>query len=138
MTNPFAGKWTYRSLLNDPDINTSFDKLAFGRGTIEIFDDPDMTFLRGTIGGPGWQLRLNGSRAYGSPMAVRFQGKGVVGAAEWIYDYQGYLVPHWPNGVQQRPAMVGTIVRTIPHPGRSKGVVNPAGVTASWYAVKQD
>ena len=25
--NPFVGRWTYRSLLNDPDIDKSFDEL---------------------------------------------------------------------------------------------------------------
>jgi hypothetical protein len=35
-TNPFVGKWTYRSLVNDPNINTNFDKLEFGRGTLEF------------------------------------------------------------------------------------------------------
>jgi hypothetical protein len=69
-------------------------------------------------------------------MSVRFQGKGVVSGEEWIYDYEGWLVPAWPNGVQQVPAMVGSIVRTIPHSGSQPGTVNPAGVVASWYAVK--
>jgi len=32
--NPFVGHWTYRSLLNDPDVNTAFNNLEFGRGTI--------------------------------------------------------------------------------------------------------
>ena len=34
--NPFVGTWTYRSLLNDPDVNKDFNKLEFGRGTIVI------------------------------------------------------------------------------------------------------
>ena len=53
--------------------------------------------LSGTIGGPGWSLALHGSFGYGSPMQVRFQGKGLVGGEEWIYDYIGWLVPVWPN-----------------------------------------
>jgi hypothetical protein len=28
---------------------------------------------------------------------MRFQGKGMVGGEEWIYDYIGWLVPTWPN-----------------------------------------
>jgi hypothetical protein len=94
--NPFVGKWTYRSLLNDPNVNTDFDKLEFGRGTITIEEGP-MDLLTGTIGGPGWSLALHGSRAYGSPMQVRFQGKGIVSGSQWIYDYVGWLVPVWPN-----------------------------------------
>jgi len=133
--NPLTGSWTYRSFLNDPDISKAFNDLEFGRGTI-VIDEAPMAVLRGTIGGPGWSLALKGSRAYGSPMQVRFQGVGVVGGAQWIYDYEGWLVPDWPNGVDQVPAIVGSVIRTIPHPGSGPGVVNPAGVVCSFYAVK--
>jgi hypothetical protein len=135
--NPFVGKWTYRSLLNDPGIDTDFDKLEFGRGTIAIEEGP-LDLLTGTIGGPGWSLKLHGSRAYGSPMQVRFQGKGTVSGAEWIYDYIGWLVPVWPNSdsARQRAAIVGSVTRTVPHP--SNGGTAPAGVVASFYAVRAD
>jgi hypothetical protein len=159
--NPFVGNWTYRSLLNDS--NQFFDPIAaalsdpdklqkdpkqcllylqqvfglfFGYGTISIVEAP-INILTGTIGGSGWSLDLTGSRSYGNPMEVQFQGKGLVGGSDWIYAYVGYLVPHWPNGVQQRTAMVGSIVRAIPHPSGNGGV-SPAGVVASWYAVKQE
>jgi hypothetical protein len=133
--NPFVGKWTYRSLLNDPDAATSFDKLQFGLGTIEIKDAPP-ALLVGTIGGDGWSLVSHGSRSYGSPAQVRFQGKGLVGGEEWIYDYIGWLVPVWPNSTNllQRPAIVGSVTRTIPH-SSSGGGTAPAGVVASFYAV---
>jgi hypothetical protein len=135
--NPFVGKWTYRSLLNDPDINTDFNKLEFGRGTI-VIEEAESQLLKGTIGGPGWSLTLHGSRAYGSPMQVRFQGKGIVSGEEWVYDYIGWLIPVWPNSdaIKQRPAIVGSVVRTVPH--SSNGGVAPAGVVASFYAVRQD
>jgi len=135
--NPFMGSWTYRSLLNDANITKDFNSLEFGRGTIVIAEAP-MQVLRGTIGGPGWSLELHGSRGYGNPMQVRFQGKGVVGGELWIYDYIGWLVPDWPNsdGRLQQPAIVGSVVRTVPH-SNSQGGTNPAGVVASFYAVKQ-
>lgn len=101
--NLFVGNWTYRSLRNNPDINTAFNGLEFGRGVLVIepaaFDE-----LVGTIGGPGWSLALHGSRGYGSPMSVRFQGNGIVGGQEWIYDYIGWLVPVWPTVL--RPSSV--------------------------------
>ena len=144
--NPFVGSWTYRSFRNDPTpfldggptdaVKDELYGLVFGNGTITIREGASQ-ILHGAIGGPGWQLELTGSRSYGNPMEVRFQGKGVIGGAQWIYDYVGYLVPHWPNGADQRPAMVGSIVRAIPHPGDG-GTVHPAGVVASWYAVRQD
>ena len=133
--SPFVGSWTYRSLLNDPDVNTDFDQLEFGRGTI-VIDEAAMQTLVGTIGGPGWSLALAGARSYGNPMHARFQGTGIVGGEKWVYDYEGYLVPNWPNGVGQAPAIVGSVVRTIPHSGSQPGTVNPAGVVASFYAVK--
>lgn len=135
--NPFTGNWTYRSLLNNPDVNQAFNNLEFGRGTITINEDA-MQLLSGTIGGPDWSLTLKGSREYGTPMRVRFQGTGIVNGEQWIYDYEGYLVAHWPNGVQQRPAIVGSVIRTIPHSGSEPGTVAPAGVVASFYAVKTD
>ena len=135
--NPFVGTWTYRSLLNEPDVTTDFDKLEFGRGTI-VISASSSTTLGGTIGGPGWSLDLHGSIGYGSPGQVRFQGKGLVSGEEWIYDYIGWLVPVWPNSddTLQRAAIVGSVVRTIPHSGSSPGTINPAGVVASFYAVR--
>jgi hypothetical protein len=134
--NPFVGSWTYRSFLNDPDIAVDFDKLEFGRGTIVIEEAPQQILL-GMIGQAGqWSLALKGSRQYGTPNRARFQGVGVVGGEKWIYDYECYLVPHWPNGVDQRPALVGSVVRTIPHSGGEPGTVAPAGVVCSFYAVK--
>lgn len=132
-----AGVWTYRSLLNDPDLATSFDQLEFGRGNIAVEDAP-MGVFEGRIYGPGWGLELNGSIGYGTPWSVRFQGKGVVGGEQWIYDYIGWVAPPWPNGIDQRPAIVGSIVRTIPHSGGRPGTVNPAGVVCSFYAVRTD
>jgi hypothetical protein len=136
--NPFVGSWSYRSFVNDPDLTTDPDKLLFGSGTIEI-TSPSSETLGGTIGGSGWSLDLHGSIGYGSPSQVRFQGKGIVGGEEWIYDYIGWLVPVWPNSTDllQRTAIVGSVVRTIPHSG-SDGTVHPAGVVASFYAVRVD
>ena len=133
--NPFVGSWTYRSLLNDPDINKNFNDLEFGRGTI-IIEQAPMQVLKGTIGGPGWSLVLKGARAYGNPMYARFQGVGVVNGEKWIYDYEGYLVQDWPNGVDQVPAIVGSVIRTIPHSGSQPNTVSPAGVVCSFCAVR--
>ena len=132
------GNWTYRSFLSNPDVNADFDSLEFGRGTITINNSAMQTF-DGLIFGPGWQLDLAGSISYGNPFNMRFQGKGIVGGAEWIYNYLGYLIPNWVDGVDQRPAIVGSIVRVIPHPTGPNGQSTaPAGVVAQWIAVKQD
>lgn len=136
--NPFVGTWTYRSLLNDPEMNKNFNDLEFGRGDL-VIAEADSQLLQGTIGGPDWSLTLHGSQGYGSPMQVRFQGKGQVHGELWVYDYIGWLVPVWPNSdaTLQRPAIVGSVVRTVPH-ASSGGGTAPAGVVASFYAVRQD
>lgn len=135
--NPFVGKWTYRSFYNEPDSSIEFNKLKLGLGTIQIDDNDAPELLTGTIGGPDWSLALHGSRGYGSPAQVRFQGKGIVGGEQWIYDYIGWLVPVWPNstGQLQRTAIVGSVTRTIPHAAAGGGT-SPAGIVASFYAVK--
>jgi hypothetical protein len=139
VSNPFVGTWTYRSLLNDPDVNSDFTALEFGRGTLKITADAAGT-LGGTIGGPGWSLNLHGSFGFGSPMQVRFEGRGLVGGEEWVYDYIAWLVPIWPNSNArlQRPAFTGSVVRTIPHSSGKDGGTAPAGVAASFYAVRVD
>ena len=131
-----VGTWTYRSFVSDPALATPFNDLEFGRANLRI-DPAPMHEFKGLIYGEGWQLDLKGSTHYGYPFVVRFQGKGMVGNEEWIYDYLGFLVPPWPNGINQRPAITGSIIRTVPH-SAGEGNVAPAGVVCSWIAVKQD
>ena len=133
--DPLPGSWTYRSLLNNPDPAVEFNKLRFGVATITL-EKTAMGEIKGTIGGTGWSLDLKGNRGYGSPFDVRFQGKGKIGDEIWTYDYIGYLVPAWPNGDGQRPAIVGSVIRTAPHSDGAGGV-SPAGFVASFVAVKQ-
>ena len=130
-----SGLWTYRSLLNNPDLSASFDSLEFGRANLYI-EVGDNGVLTGKIYDTGWELQLNGSIQYGSPATLWFQGSGTVGGAPWVYDYLCYVVPHIPNGKDQVPALAGSVTRAIAHPG-SKGKTSPAGVVATFYAVKQ-
>lgn len=135
MENLLLGTWTYRSLLNNPDLSADFDSLEFGRGNIAIESAAPGVF-KGLIYGPGWQLDLKGSVQYGTPATLWFQGSGIVGGSLWVYDYLCYLVPHIPNGNNQVPALVGSVTRAIPHPDGNGGT-NPAGVVCSFYAVRQ-
>jgi hypothetical protein len=133
--DPLLGSWTYRSLLNNPDAAVEFNKLRFGVATL-TFQKTAMGEIKGTIGGTGWSLELKGNRGYGNPFDVRFQGKGKVGDEIWTYDYIAYLVPAWPNGDGQRPAIVGSVIRTAPHSDGAGGI-SPAGFVGSFVAVKQ-
>lgn len=130
-----SGLWTYRSLLNNPDLSATFDSLEFGRGNLEIKTSLDGS-LSGKIYDTGWELDLRGSFQYGNPATLWFQGSGIVSGSLWVYDYLCYVVPQIPNGVKQVPALVGTVTRAIPHPDGSGGT-SPAGVVCSFYAVLQ-
>lgn len=130
-----SGLWTYRSLLNNPDLSATFDSLEFGRGNLQIKTSADGT-LTGKIYDTGWELDLKGSFQYGNPATLWFQGSGIVSGSLWVYDYLCYVVPQIPNGVKQVPALVGTVTRAIPHPNGNGGT-NPAGVVSSFYAVLQ-
>jgi hypothetical protein len=132
-----VGRWTYRSFRNLPDPAVPCEqgptRLLFGRGVLEIEPFAPGAFSGRLVFGETTVLRLTGTSSVGVPFAVRFQGIGEGADAEgWVYDYVGYLVPAWPNGVDQRLALVGSVVRTVAHGA------NPAGMVASWIAVKQD
>jgi len=129
----FQGIWTYRSFLSKPEIDTDFRDLEFARATITIEDAP-LGVLRGLIRWTGEDgLALKGAITYGNPFTARFQGRGdTAGTKGWIYDYLGFLVPMWPDGVSQRPAIVGTVIRTVAHGSA------PAGIVASFIALKRD
>jgi hypothetical protein len=134
--NPILGKWTYRSLISNPDVSVEFNKLMWGAGEMTIEPAP-LGELKGRLAFDKDVLELRGTVAYGNATTVRFQGVGIEGEAKsdnWVYDYLGYLAPMWPNGVNQRSAIVGTIVRTLPHSGGQA----KAGVVNCWIAVKQD
>ena len=127
------GKWTYRSFHNNPDLSTEFNKLKFSAGHLELVTHPNGS-LSGSLGDTGWRLNLKGWYTLGTPPTVRFQGTGMISDELWIYDYMGFVTLNWPNGEEQRPAIVGTIVRTKAHSnGASK-----AGYVASWIAVLAD
>lgn len=136
--NPFVGKWTYRSFKSIPEINTPFDKLEFWRATLTVEEPTYPGKFRGRLDGdPGEGLELNGVVTFGNIITARFTGKGDQNESkDWLYDYLTFLIPAWPNGVDQRPAIVGTTIRTKPH--RSGTGTAPAGVVAQWIAVKQD
>ena len=136
-----AGKWTYRSFLNDPtligdDPNTApanLYALLFAEAVF-TFEIPNSTTLKGAIDWTGGGLDLKGKiREDGGGPIVEIVGTGRpnTDTANWEYDYHGQLAYHWPNGVNQTPAIVGNVIRAKPHNG------NPAGVVASFIAVKQ-
>lgn len=143
MTNPFVGHWTYRSFRNDPkpvgDVDkdpSKLVKLLFAEGELIVEDTKDGSFkgqlqfdatsvmdLTGKItpanGGPPARAHINGKGRPGTP------------TEKYFYDYDGVMAYHWPNGVNQTPAIIGSVIRVKPHDGA------PAGYVASFIAVKR-
>jgi len=136
-----AGKWTYRSFLNDPtligdDPKTAADNLLalLFAEAVFTFEIPTDTTLKGKIDWTGGGLDLQGTIRQGDGVPiVEIVGTGrpYTDTAGWEYDYHGQLAYPWPNGVNQVPAIVGNVIRAKPHGD------NPAGVVASFIAVRQ-
>jgi hypothetical protein len=135
------GRWTYRSFLDDPaqvtsDPNTAAEKLLalLFAEAVFTFEIPSRVALKGAIDWPGGGLDLYGILRDDDGTAVmdiKGTGRPGTGTANWEYDYYGHLAHRWPYGVNQRPAIIGNVIRAKPHNGA------PAGVVASFIAVKQ-
>ncbi len=110
--------------------------LVFGEGVM-TFDPPAGNAITGNLDmGGGYVLDLKGtmqSQAGTGIVTLEIFGTGrdKTPTANWEYDYKAFMAPKWPNGINQIPAFVGTVIRAKPH-GTS-----PAGVTASFVSIKQ-
>ena len=136
MPNILDGKWTYRSFFNDPafvgnDKQKALD-LIFAEATFTF--EISGTDLKGIIDWGSGGLDLKGTVSTAAPLTVQIDGLGRPGTDTegWRYDYNGALAHEWPNAVKQVPAVVGSVIRVNAH-----GPGAPAGVTASFIAVKQ-
>ena len=143
MSDELTGVWTYRSFRNRTAEADSLDQLLAGQGELVIEHPAAPGALSGRLVFRGEaptakdpRLTLVGGLSGGH---ARFQGIGVKGtqADGWVYDYEARLVPSWPNGVHQRPALVGSVIRTVPH-AAGAGQTAPAGTVFSFVACKRD
>jgi hypothetical protein len=85
--------------------------------------------------GGGYVLDFKGTTqtAPSGDISIFVIGTGRAGTKteNWEYDYKATTTPKWPNGVNQVPTLVGTVIRAKPHNGA------PAGVVASFIAIKR-
>jgi hypothetical protein len=154
------GKWTYRSYLDRADIIVGDDpepavqnlaaifgqgstannaakalSLVFGEGIVS-FDPPSGNNVTGTFDmGNGFVLDLKGTMQTSSAGDITVElfgtGRPSTPTANWEYDYKASTAPKWPNGVNQIPTLVGTVIRAKPHDGQ------PGGVVASFIEIKR-
>jgi len=136
-----TGKWTYRSYRSDPslvggDPNKALQSI-FGEGvfTFEVLQN---NTLKGIFDMDGvYVIELKGliqsSIQNGASLTLSIDGYGRAGTLTdgWEYDYHGSLDYQWPNGSDQIPSLVGSVIRAKPH-GTAK-----ARYVASFIAIKQ-
>jgi hypothetical protein len=132
-----TGKWTYRSYRNTPalvgDDPQAALALIFGEGVFDL-DAIENGHFGGALGmGSGYALTLDGKIRPGDPLGFSIVGLGIDGTPTegWRYDYHGVAGYAWPDGVDQVPSLLGTVVRVNAH-----GPTSPAGYTASFMAVR--
>lgn len=135
-----TGLWTYRSYLNHAalvadDANAALAQI-FGEGVFDLTTQQGST-VEGALGlGTGYALTVTGTclaETETQPLQFSLRGVGLPGTATagWGYDYRGIQCPAWPDAVDQVPCLVGTLIRVKAH-----GPTSPAGVTASFIAVR--
>jgi Raf kinase inhibitor-like YbhB/YbcL family protein len=128
-----SGSWTYLSFHNDPEHvyrgkyfvgfaqkpQPTADELILQEAYFRL-QTPTSTTLQGTVawlGGP--RLDLTGTirpGVGGEPSSFQMTGIGNAGESNgWEYRYYGHLTRTWPRAVDQRPALVGSIIRSNSH-----------------------
>jgi hypothetical protein len=137
------GKWTYRSFRNNPTPTDGdpekLARLLFAEAefTFDVIGD---TALQGVIdwGSGGLDLRGVIRPDAGGSLILEMVGLGRPSSPEhpsqtdgWQYDYNACGAHQWPNGIDQVPALVGSVIRVKPHNGQ------PAGYVASFIAVRK-
>lgn len=134
------GVWTYRSFINNPqpvdgNAEAALD-LIFGEGELTIETASEGSFKAALSFGGDAVMDLEGEilpGSRGAPDTISAKGAGRPGSGieDFHYDYIFYPAPSWPNGVDQRPALVGTVIRAADHGGAK------AGYVASTVTVRQ-
>lgn len=134
-----TGKWTYRSFLNNHEPVETPDQaiaLIFGEGELDVVQASPADGFRAILSfGGNAIMDLAGNvtaAAEPVPLVIQAEGRGRPGGpiSDFAYDYIFYEVPDWPEGLDQRQALVGTVVRAADH-GQAR-----MGATASTITVK--
>jgi hypothetical protein len=162
-----TGSWSYRSFHNNPTpvyktappTGRLFERTlaepnvyhglilqeaVFKLETFEYVDARDgitrSPMMRGTIEWTGGVLTLEGQVwPAEKPLEFGFRAFGRPGTETdgWDFAYDGCLTWHWPKGVAQRPALVGSVNVFDPHATRDP-YASYVGYVYPFIAVKQD
>jgi len=137
-----TGSWTFRSF-NPTYVTgdqTPQEEWGLIRAEAVLNLQVTATTLTGTMEWPGpppGGLTLNGivlQEREHVCFGMVGTGRPGTGTDGWDYRYEGHLTQHWTSGIDQRPALVGSVLRAKTHNGRGQ---SPAGEVFSFIAVKQ-
>jgi len=138
--------YTYRSILDEAEPVDDFNKVKFAEAELFLNVD-DNGVVSGLLAFPAKPalrekeiMDLSGKVLSWEPLRLHFLGKGRPNqgdVSDFEYEYDCTVAPTWdssnPNK-PQRTVLSGTVRRNKDHgPGS-----NPAGITASFVAVKRD
>ncbi len=143
-TSELPGSWIYRNFnpafVEGDQTPLRERQLIVGEGVFKL-ETPTSTMLKGAFEwGGGFLDLLNGTvqpGAGGEPSSFEIVGTGRpdTSTVGWQYDYHGHLTRSWPNGINQVPALVGSVIRVKPHNGVP--MRSQAGEVLSFIAVKR-
>jgi len=134
-----TGDWVYRSTLNVPDENVPFcisdstgcnSPIEFATAVMKLTSADKQISGELDMGQYG-KLNLKGE--FLNENSFRITGTGIQNTSTqgWVYDYFGYTIPKWEFGIDQKEALVGSVIRSADHGNSKKGKV------ASFYSVKK-
>ena len=135
-----SGYYTYRSFINNPDPVEDFNKIQFAEAELFLNVRTDGA-ITGTLAFPAYALAdtkafmdITGRVRDWSSAVLELEGLGRPGTDtdSFDYKYQGSFAPTFSDATSERMALVGTVMRAKAHGSA------PAGVTASFVAVKRD
>lgn len=133
-----SGHWTYRAYRNMTELVGNDQQAALmlicGEGVFELHQSEDGR-VQGALGmETGYALRITGSvETTGDRPSFALFGEGLDGTATagQRHEYRGVFGHMWPDGVDQVPALLGTVLQVKGHSPNQ-----PAGYTASFIAVR--
>ncbi len=154
-----AGSWTYRSFVNQAAVLPELDPehivtddvkkwsgYLFGQGVMTFH--PTVTggltgvFEMGTDDSP-LDMHLNGKiEDRDGTTWIKWNAHGLPGTPSdgWLYEYDAFYTPTWPDGSNQIDAIVGSVVRSQTHgdlaPNQTVDRAALRGSTASFIMVR--
>jgi hypothetical protein len=141
-----VGYYTYRSFIDIPLPVDDFNKIRSEESELFL-----IVLANGTVSGtlsfpadPGAPQKefmdITGVvKNWSSPLTIEFTGKGRPNTEifDYVYEYSSSVAHSWEKGINQRLALIGTVLRAQDHHGSANQVAK-AGETASFVSVKRD